>query len=191
MLRRAAYRPANADFNYLTKTACNKTAREKGVKRRWDDLSPSTREKRYYQAQRDWEKANGGRNAYRQVPASTTFEGYFESQPEAFQRAQLGQKRFELWKSGRLKFEDLGKPAASYVAKLEELNPAETVVPFKPKFSPRVAEFVESVKNSGEFWPDDEKPSNGSRLKKSLEKALRQAEKEGRAYPPWKARHTY
>ena len=159
---------ANADFNKLAEESYNKTAREKGLKKRWDDLSPSTRKKYYYQAQRDWEKANGGENAYRQVPASTTFKVYFETQPEAFQRSWLGAKRFELWKSGRLKFEDLGKPASSYRARLEELNPAETV-----------AGFVESVKNSGEFWPDDEKPSSGSRLKKNLEKTLRQAEKEG------------
>ncbi|MBQ8362633.1 MAG: minor capsid protein, partial [Thermoguttaceae bacterium] len=159
---------ANADFNKLAEESYNKTAREKGLKKRWDDLSPSTRKKYYYQAQRDCEKANGGENAYRQVPASTTFKVYFETQPEAFQRSWLGAKRFELWKSGRLKFEDLGKPASSYRARLEELNPAETV-----------AGFVESVKNSGEFWPDDEKPSSGSRLKKNLEKTLRQAEKEG------------
>lgn len=124
-MRRAAYRPATADFDDLAKTACNKTAWEKGLKRRWDDLSPSTRKKFYYQAQRDWEKANGGRNAYRQVPASTTFKEYFEAQPEKFQRAWLGEKRFELWKSGRLRFEDLGKPASSYRARLEELNPAD------------------------------------------------------------------
>lgn len=55
----------------------------------------------------------------------------------------------------------------------------ETVVPFEPVFSPRAVEFVESVKKSGEFWPNEEKPTNGPRLRKKLEKALRQAEKEG------------
>ncbi|MBP3532491.1 MAG: minor capsid protein [Thermoguttaceae bacterium] len=164
-LTRAA---ANADFNKLAEESYNKTAREKGLKKRWDDLSPSTRKKYYYQAQRDWEKANGGENAYRQVPASTTFKVYFETQPEAFQRSWLGAKRFELWKSGRLKFEDLGKPASSYRARLEELNPAATV-----------AGFVESVKNSGDFWPDDEKPSNGKRYRAALDKAQRRAEKSG------------
>ena len=123
-LTRAA---ANADFNKLAEESYNKTAREKGLKKRWDDLSPSTRKKYYYQAQRDWETANGGENAYRQVPASTTFKEYFETQPEAFQRSWLGAKRFELWKSGRLKFEDLGKPASSYRATTDELKAAGEV----------------------------------------------------------------
>ena len=51
--------PAAADFDKLAQDAYNKQAREKGWKRRFDDLSPSTRLKYYYQAQKDYTKQTG------------------------------------------------------------------------------------------------------------------------------------
>ncbi len=63
------------------------------------------------------------------IAAKTAFKDYFESQPETFQREWLGEKRFELWKSGKLKFEDLAKPATTYRATTADLtSPTE-----KPK----------------------------------------------------------
>ncbi|MBR4105555.1 MAG: minor capsid protein [Thermoguttaceae bacterium] len=118
-LTRAA---ANADFNKLAEESYNKTAREKGLKKRWADLSPSTRKKYYYQAQRDWETANGGKNAYRQVPASTTFKEYFEEQPKKFQEAWLGKKRFFAYNTGQISFGDLTKPDKGYVITLEDFR---------------------------------------------------------------------
>ncbi|MBQ2788453.1 MAG: hypothetical protein IJE97_02360, partial [Thermoguttaceae bacterium] len=55
-------------------------------------------------------------------------------QPETFQREWLGEKRFELWKSGQLKFEDLAKPATSYRATTDDLTPPEE--PPKPEPAP-------------------------------------------------------
>ncbi len=106
---------ANADFDALAKESYNKTAREKGLKRRWDDLSPSTRLKYYYQAQKDYERRTG-KPAYRQVSPSTTFRDYFERQPAAFQRAWLGKNRYELYRNGAATFDDLTKPASTYRA---------------------------------------------------------------------------
>lgn len=112
---------ANADFDALAKESYNKTAREKGLKRRWDDLSPSTRLKYYYQAQKDYERRTG-KPAYRQVSPSTTFRDYFERQPAAFQRAWLGKNRYELYRTGAATFDDLTKPASTYSAKLKDLR---------------------------------------------------------------------
>lgn len=106
---------ANADFDALAKESYNKTAREKGLKRRWDDLSPSTRLKYYYQAQKDYERRTG-KPAYRQVAPSTTFRDYFKRQPAAFQRAWLGKNRYELYRTGAATFDDLTKPASTYRA---------------------------------------------------------------------------
>jgi len=112
---------ANADFDALAKESYNKTAREKGLKRRWDDLSPSTRLKYYYQAQKDYERRTG-KPAYRQVAPSTTFRDYFERQPAAFQRAWLGKNRYELYRTGAATFDDLTKPASTYSATLKDLK---------------------------------------------------------------------
>ena len=43
---------ANAVFDRLAEEAYNRQAREKGLKRRYEDLAPSTRLKYYYQAQK-------------------------------------------------------------------------------------------------------------------------------------------
>lgn len=78
-----------------------------------DLIDPETGEKIEETAERPAQNADG---TYPQVAAKTTFKDYFESQPESFQREWLGEKRFELWKSGQLKFEDLAKPATTYRA---------------------------------------------------------------------------
>jgi len=83
-------------------------------------IDPKTGEKIEETAERPAQNADG---SYSQVAAKTTFKDYFESQPETFQREWLGEKRFELWKSGKLKFEDLAKPATTYRATPADLTP--------------------------------------------------------------------
>ena len=112
---------ANADFDKLAQDAYNERAREKGWKRRWDDLSPSTRLKYYYQAQKDYE-AETGKPAYRQVSGSTTFQEYFHRQPDSFKRAWLGAKRYELYKAGKLKEKNIFKPDLTYQVSAEDLR---------------------------------------------------------------------
>ncbi|MBQ6827237.1 MAG: hypothetical protein IJO46_04410, partial [Thermoguttaceae bacterium] len=85
-----------------------------------DLIDPKTGEKIEETAERPAQNADG---SYSQVAAKTTFKDYFESQPETFQREWLGEKRFELWKSGKLKFEDLAKPATTYRATPAALTP--------------------------------------------------------------------
>ncbi|MBR2692985.1 MAG: hypothetical protein IKE69_02115 [Thermoguttaceae bacterium] len=123
-------RPASADFDKLAQNAYNKQAREKGWKRRFDDLSPSTRLKYYYQAQKDYEKRTG-KPAYSQVKGDTTFKDYFEKQDEAFQRSWLGPKRFALYQQGKYDPLHLANPDTGYVATLDELfvGPAYDSIP--------------------------------------------------------------
>ncbi len=91
--------------------------------KKWDDLAASTRDKYYYKEQEIYDANNGGRGAsWNHVPASTTFKDYLESQPEDFQRSWLGEKRFELYKEGKLKFENLVNPDSGYLVPLEELQ---------------------------------------------------------------------
>jgi len=111
---------ANADFDKLAQDAYNERAREKGWKRRWNDLSPSTRLKYYYQAQKDFE-AETGKPAYRQVSGNLTFQEYFNRQPNSFKRAWLGAKRYELYQSGILKEENIFKPDLTYQVSVESL----------------------------------------------------------------------
>ena len=118
---------ANADFDKLAQDAYNERAREKGWKRRWDDLSPSTRLKYYYQAQKDFE-AETGKPAYRQVSGATTFQEYFHRQPDSFKRAWLGAKRYDLYKAGKLKEKNIFKPDLTYQVSVESLNKLTTLL---------------------------------------------------------------
>ncbi|MBQ8285310.1 MAG: hypothetical protein IJZ10_03300, partial [Thermoguttaceae bacterium] len=94
-----------------------------------DLTDPETGEKIEETAERPAQNADG---SYSQVAAKTTFKDYFESQPETFQREWLGEKRFELWKSGQLKFEDVAKPSATYRATLPELPQTPGNGPISP-----------------------------------------------------------
>ncbi len=111
---------ANADFDQLAKEAYDDNARQNGWQRRWDDLAPSTRLKYYYQAQKDFE-AQTGKKAYEQVPASLTFADYFKKQDDQFKRSWLGAKRFELYKDGKLKEDQIFAPNLGYMATAKEL----------------------------------------------------------------------
>ncbi|MBQ7814879.1 MAG: hypothetical protein IJ387_10365, partial [Thermoguttaceae bacterium] len=93
-------------------------------------MSPSTRLKYYYKAQKDFEKRTG-KPAYRQVSPSTTFAEYFERQDDAFKRSWLGAKRYEAYRNGA-KFGDVAKPSATYRATLPELPQTPGNGPISP-----------------------------------------------------------
>lgn len=112
---------ANADFDKLAEDAYNKQARDKGWNRRYSDLSASTRLRYYYKAQKDYE-AETGKPAYRNVSGKTTFRDYFEKQPEEFKRSWLGSTRYQLYKDGKLNFEQLVKSDAGHIVSIEELK---------------------------------------------------------------------
>ena len=117
-----AERPAaNADFDQLAKDAYNQKAKEKGWKRRFEDLSPSTRLKYYYQAQKDYEKETG-KPAYRQVDSNLSFPEYFKQQPDSFKRDWLGAKRYEAYKDGKLTEKAIFSPDLFYRASIEDLR---------------------------------------------------------------------
>lgn len=84
-------------------------------------MSPSTRLKYYYKAQKDFEERTG-KPAYRQVSPSTTFAEYFERQDDAFKRSWLGAKRYEAYRNGAA-FGDVVKPATTYCATTADLTP--------------------------------------------------------------------
>ena len=112
---------ANADFESLAETEYNRNARENGGKRRWDDLSASTRKKYYYQAQKDY-TARTGNAPYRQVDGKINFRQYFEQQDEAFRRSWLGAKRYDLYKRGSLTLDQLVAPDSGYTYTLDDLR---------------------------------------------------------------------
>lgn len=134
---------ANADFDALAKDAYNSQAREKGWKRRWDDLSASTRLKYYYQAQKDYEKRTG-KPAYRQVDSNVSFEDYFKSQPDSFKRDWLGAKRYEAYKTGKLTDKEIFAPDLAYTVSSSSL--VKFVEPDVPE---KLAELVKEYEKNG------------------------------------------
>lgn len=112
---------ANADFDQLAKDAYNQKAKEKGWKRRFEDLSPSTRLKYYYQAQKDYERETG-KPAYRQVDSNLSFPEYFKQQPDSFKRDWLGAKRYEAYKEGKLTEKAIFAPDLFYRVPVEDLR---------------------------------------------------------------------
>ncbi len=129
---------ANADFDKLAEEAYNKTAKEKGLKRRWKDLAQSTRLKYYYQAQKDFE-ARTGKPAYKQVSSSTTFYDYFEKQPEEFKLSWLGPSKYSVYHNENTSLKELEKivltPSPTFTKRVDELiedeapDPTYDVIP--------------------------------------------------------------
>ena len=123
---------ANADFEKLAEEAYNKTAKEKGLKRRWKDLAQSTRLKYYYKAQKDFE-ARTGKPAYRQVPGTTTFYDYFEKQPEEFKLSWLGPSKYSVYHNENTSLKELEKivlsPSPTFTRRVDELLEEETPDP--------------------------------------------------------------
>ncbi len=112
---------ANANFDKLAEEKYNKQAKEQGWKRRYKDLSASTRLKYFYQAQKDYEKETG-KPAYKQVSAGTSFKDYFGKQPKDFQKSWLGSTRFQLYKDGKLNLKNITTPDSGYVIPLKFFN---------------------------------------------------------------------
>ena len=144
-----AERPAaNADFDQLAKDAYNQKAKEKGWKRRFEDLSPSTRLKYYYQAQKDYEKETG-KPAYRQVDSNLSFPEYFKQQPDSFKRDWLGAKRYEAYKDGKLTEKAIFAPDLSYT-----ISPSSLVKFVEPEVPEELAKLVD------EYEKKSKKPGN-------------------------------
>lgn len=111
---------ANADFDQYAREQYEK----KYPGKKFSDLAQTTRDNYYYKAQNQYEKETG-KPAYSQTSGKTTFKDYFENQPDDFKRSWLGEKRFELYKDGKLKFDKLVKPDSGYVVPLSELDPKD------------------------------------------------------------------
>ena len=91
--------------------------------KKWDDLAASTRDKYYYDEQKIYDAEHDERGAsWKHVPASTTFKEYLESQPEEFQRSWLGEKRFELYKKGKLNVGNLVNPDSGHIVSIKDLG---------------------------------------------------------------------
>ena len=91
--------------------------------KKWEALAATTRDKYYYKEQQIYDDTHGSRGAsWKHVPAGTSFKDYLESQPDDFQRSWLGPKRYELYKQGKLKFEQLVNPDSGYTVPLSELS---------------------------------------------------------------------
>ncbi len=135
-------RPAAAE-DFVQKAKERYEADHPGKK--WDDLAATTRDKYYYKEQEIYDKEHGERGAsWKHVSSSTTFKDYFENQPDDFKRSWLGEKRYELYKDGKLKFDQLVKPDSGYVVPVSELGqkdgpdmpptvPSSTKPPGSPK----------------------------------------------------------
>ena len=134
---------ANADFDQLAKDAYNQKAKEKGWKRRFEDLSPSTRLKYYYQAQKDYEKETG-KPAYRQVDSNLSFPEYFKQQPDSFKRDWLGAKRYEAYKEGKLTEKAIFAPDLSYT-----ISPTSLVKFVEPEVPEELAKLIKEYEKNG------------------------------------------
>lgn len=146
---------ANADFDQLAKDAYNQKAKEKGWKRRFEDLSPSTRLKYYYQAQKDYEKETG-KPAYRQVDSNLSFPEYFKQQPDSFKRDWLGAKRYEAYKDGKLTEKAIFAPDLGYT-----ISPSSLVKFVEPEVPEELTKLVKEYEKKGSPKLDELYFSNG------------------------------
>ena len=90
---------ASSDFMSDAEKRYNAKIREKGLPRRWEDLSPSTRDKYYYDEIRTYE-ARTGKKPFRQVSTKTSFSEWFADMPASFQREWLGPVKYKLYSEG-------------------------------------------------------------------------------------------
>lgn len=78
--------------------------------KKFDELAESTRKKYYYDAIHEYE-ARTGQPAFELVRGGVSFKDYFENVMTEQQRKDwLGPRRYELWKTGKYKFEDFVTP---------------------------------------------------------------------------------
>jgi hypothetical protein len=78
--------------------------------KKFDDLAESTRKKYYYDAIHEYE-VRTGQPAFELMRGRVSFKDYFENVMTEQQRKDwLGPRRYELWKTGKYKFEDFVTP---------------------------------------------------------------------------------
>ena len=112
---------ARADF--MAEAKRNYEAKYPGKK--FDDLSPSTKKKYYYQAMREYEERTG-ESAYVQVSGSVSFRDYFnEHMTEQQRKDWLGKKRYDIWKRGKLKLDKFIPPYPNKQLTVKELERLE------------------------------------------------------------------
>lgn len=107
-----------ADFDKMAEDAHNANPNSK---KEWDDLSWETKNDKMYEARRKWEQETG-ESAFVQLRGNATFEDYLKTRDEKFQREWLGPKRYELWKDGKLKLDQMVSPDGRYRRTLEDLK---------------------------------------------------------------------
>jgi SPP1 gp7 family putative phage head morphogenesis protein len=88
----------------------------------WDELSYDTRVQKYYDEVKRYENETG-KPAYREI-GNATFEEYLKSQPAKFQEEWLGKERYQRWKRGELKLDQLVDPDKGYRRTLADLEQA-------------------------------------------------------------------
>jgi hypothetical protein len=109
---------ARSDFMADAKRAYE----EKYPKKKWEDLSESTRKKYYYQAMRDYERSTG-QSAYTQVSGGMNFKEYFQNEMTDQQRRDwLGPKKFEIWKRGNLPLDSFIPPYPDRAMTVREMK---------------------------------------------------------------------
>ena len=95
----------------------------------WDALAESTREKKMYEYRRRWEKETG-QSAYISLESSN-FEDYLKTRSEQFQKEWLGTRpikelggksRYDLWKEGKLKLDQMVNPDTGYRRTIDDLK---------------------------------------------------------------------
>ena len=93
--------------------------------KKFEDLAESTRRKYYYDAIHEYE-ARTGQPAFEMVGGGTKFKDYFENVMTEQQRKDwLGERRYELWKTGKYKFEDFVAPWPNRNMTVAELKSAD------------------------------------------------------------------
>ena len=93
--------------------------------KKFDDLAESTRKKYYYEAIKEYEQRTG-QPAFEMVRGGVNFKEYFENvMTEQQRRDWLGPQRYELWRTGRYKFEDFVSPYPNRNVTVAELKKAD------------------------------------------------------------------
>lgn len=116
---------ANADFNRLAKENYNNKYPDKN----YNDLSASTKQKYFYDAQKKF-TADTGRPAYSQTSSKTTWSEWFERQSAADQKAWLGSTRYKLYKKANVPLKKFVNPVTDKNFTIAELK-ARDIESFK------------------------------------------------------------
>ena len=94
---------------------------EKPHNKDWKVLTPATRFKYYYQAQKKYEEETG-QPAFKPSSGDLDFKDYFEKQSEEVKKRWLGGTRYELYKQNRLPIDALLHPQDGFHKTSDELN---------------------------------------------------------------------